>query len=112
MNQCVLLSFPTILIDLSQPTPKTENTLMLAVIAGLMQHSLLQLGFGMQDDICVDSQLLVVHVQNRMILLIACGIDATSNVVLLAWALVPIEDEIWWNWFLTYLKATYSVILY
>jgi hypothetical protein len=39
--------------------------------------------------------------------LIACGIDANSNVVLLAWALVPIKDEIWWNWFLIYLKASY-----
>ena len=43
----------------------------------------------------------------RMLLLIACGIDANSNVVPLAWALVPIEDEIWWNWFLIYLKASY-----
>ena len=43
----------------------------------------------------------------RMILLIACGIDANSNVVLLAWALVPAEDESWWEWFLTYLKAAY-----
>jgi hypothetical protein len=43
----------------------------------------------------------------RMILLIACGIDANSNVVPLAWALVPIEDESWWHWFLTYLKASY-----
>lgn len=43
----------------------------------------------------------------RMILLIACGIDANSNVVPLAWALVPAEDESWWEWFLTYLKATY-----
>ena len=42
-----------------------------------------------------------------MILLIACGIDANSNVVPLAWALVPAEDESWWEWFLTYLKATY-----
>jgi hypothetical protein len=33
----------------------------------------------------------------RIILLIACGIDVNSKVVLLAWALVPIEDEIWWN---------------
>jgi hypothetical protein len=51
----------------------------------------------------------------RMILLIACGIDANSNVVPLAWALVPIEDEIWWNWFLIYLRASYpceSIIYY
>jgi MULE transposase domain/MuDR family transposase len=43
----------------------------------------------------------------RMLLLIACGIDANSNVFPLAWALVPIEDESWWNWFLVYLKASY-----
>jgi hypothetical protein len=39
-----------------------------------------------------------------MILLIACGIDANDKVVPLAWALVPIENEIWWTWFLRYLK--------
>jgi hypothetical protein len=60
MNQSVLLSFLTILIDLSQPTHKTEHTLMLAVITGLMLHSLLQLGFGMQGDICVGLRLLMV----------------------------------------------------
>ena len=30
-----------------------------------------------------------------MMLLIACGIDANDKVVPLAWALVPIENEIW-----------------
>jgi hypothetical protein len=39
-------------------------------------------------------------------LLIACSLDANSNVVL-GRASVPIEDEFYWNWFLTYLKATY-----
>ena len=49
------------------------------------------------------------HTKSRyqMILSIACGIDANSNVVLLAWALVPAEDESWWGWFRTYLKAAY-----
>jgi hypothetical protein len=65
MNQSVLLSFLTILIDLSQLIHKTEYTLILVVITGLMQHSLLQLGFGMQDDIYVDSQLLMVHIQSQ-----------------------------------------------
>ena len=50
-----------------------------------------------------------IHTKSRyrMILLIACSIDANSNVVLLAWALVLAEDESWWEWFLTYLKAAY-----
>jgi transposase-like protein len=39
-----------------------------------------------------------------MMLLIACGIDANDKVVPLAWALVPIENEVWWAWFLGYLK--------
>lgn len=39
-----------------------------------------------------------------MILLVACGIDANDQVIPLAWALVPIENEIWWTWFLRYLK--------
>jgi hypothetical protein len=33
----------------------------------------------------------------RMMLLIACGIDANDHVIPLAWALVPIEDASWWN---------------
>jgi hypothetical protein len=37
-----------------------------AVTIGLMQHSLLQLGFGMQSDICVGSQLLIVHIQFKV----------------------------------------------
>jgi hypothetical protein len=45
--------------------------------------------------------------QYRMILLVACGIDANDHVVPLAWALVPIEDEFWWKWFLGYLKLVY-----
>lgn len=39
-----------------------------------------------------------------MMLLVACGIDANDKVVPIAWALVPIENELWWTWFLRYLK--------
>jgi transposase-like protein len=39
-----------------------------------------------------------------MMLLVACGIDANDQVIPLAWALVPIENKIWWTWFLRYLK--------
>lgn len=43
-------------------------------------------------------------------LLIACGIDANDKVLPLAWALVPIENEIWWTWFLEYLKHSIPVL--
>jgi hypothetical protein len=33
----------------------------------------------------------------RIQLLIAVGIDANNNGVLVAWALVPMEDEYWWT---------------
>jgi hypothetical protein len=39
-----------------------------------------------------------------MMFLVACGIDANDKVIPLAWALVPIENEICWTWFLGYLK--------
>jgi len=42
-------------------------------------------------------------------LLIACGIDANDKVVPIAWALVPIENETWWTWFLGYLKHCISI---
>lgn len=35
----------------------------------------------------------------RMQLLIAVGIDANNRTLLLAWALVPIENKEWWTWF-------------
>jgi hypothetical protein len=109
-EQSVLLSLLTILIDLSQLIHKTEHTLILVVITGLMQHSSLRglryAGRHLRGFTAIDG----THTKSRyrMILLIACGIDANSNVVPLAWALVPIEDEIWWNWFLIYLKASYA----
>src|SRR6266536_4165951 len=46
----------------------------------------------------------------RIMLLIACRIDINDHVIPLAWALVPIEDISWWNWFLRYLKAYYPEI--
>jgi MULE transposase domain/MuDR family transposase len=45
--------------------------------------------------------------QYRMMLLVACGIDANDHVVPLAWALVPIENHEWWTWFLNYLAYTF-----
>ena len=42
-----------------------------------------------------------------MMLFIACGIDANKNILPLAWALVPIKDAFWWNWFLRYLKKCF-----
>ena len=44
----------------------------------------------------------------RMILLVACGIDANDHVVLLAWALVPIENYNWWTWFFSIFEALFS----
>ena len=45
-----------------------------------------------------------------MMLLIACIIDANDKVIPLAWALVLIENEIWWTWFLRYLKHSIPVL--
>jgi transposase-like protein len=45
-----------------------------------------------------------------MMLMVACGIDANDHVVPLAWALVPTENEVWWRWFCTYLKAAFQGI--
>jgi hypothetical protein len=36
----------------------------------------------------------------RMTLLIVVGIGANNETLPLAWALVPIESEAWWTWFL------------
>ena len=43
-------------------------------------------------------------------LLVACGIDANDKVVPIAQALVPIENETWWTWFLGYLKHYISTL--
>ena len=40
-----------------------------------------------------------------MILLVAIGINANDKIYPLAWALVPIKDEFWWEWFLLQLSA-------
>ena len=42
-----------------------------------------------------------------MTLLIAGGIDANEEVLILAWALVPIECEGWWKWFLKCFKKAF-----
>jgi hypothetical protein len=46
----------------------------------------------------------------RMTLLIAHGIDANDEILPLAWALVPIECEAWWEWFLECLKKAFPNI--
>ena len=42
----------------------------------------------------------------RMMLLIATGIDANGQILLLAWALVPTENKEWWTWFCTFYMNT------
>jgi hypothetical protein len=37
--------------------------------------------------------------QYNLTLLIAVEIDAEDRILPFAWALVPIENETWWNWF-------------
>lgn len=37
--------------------------------------------------------------QYNLTLLIAVGIDGEDRVLPLAWALVPVENEVWWSWF-------------
>jgi hypothetical protein len=41
------------------------------------------------------------HTRSRynLTLLIAVGIDGEDRVLPLAWALVPVENEVWWSWF-------------
>jgi transposase-like protein len=42
-----------------------------------------------------------------MTLLIAVGIDANDETLLVAWALVPIESEPWWTWFLKHFNQAF-----
>jgi MULE transposase domain len=42
-----------------------------------------------------------------MTLLIAVGIDANNKTLPMAWALVPIESESWWTWFLEQFMLAY-----
>jgi hypothetical protein len=46
----------------------------------------------------------------KMMLLIACGIDANNKTLPLAWALVLIECSTWWRWFIKYLKKAFRDI--
>jgi hypothetical protein len=41
-------------------------------------------------------------------LLIASSIDANSEALLLAWALVLIENNMWWRWFMKHLKQAFN----
>jgi transposase-like protein len=43
-----------------------------------------------------------------MTLLIVVGINANDETLLLAWALVPIELEAWWKWFLKQLEKAFQ----
>ena len=44
----------------------------------------------------------------RMMLIVAVGIDANDNVLLLSWALVPIENKEWWTWYCKFLKECFQ----
>lgn len=39
-----------------------------------------------------------------MMLMVAVGIDANDNVLLLLWALVSTESEQWWGWYCRFPK--------
>ena len=43
-----------------------------------------------------------------MTLLIAVGIDANDETLPVAWALVPIESEAWWTWFLKHFNQAFQ----
>ena len=47
-----------------------------------------------------------------MTLLIAGGIDANDKTLPLAWALVPIENEGWWRWFLKRFNEAFDNVQY
>ena len=44
----------------------------------------------------------------RMTLLIAMCIDANDETLPMAWALVPIESEAWWTWFLKHFQRAFA----
>ena len=44
-------------------------------------------------------------------LYICCGIDANDQIVPLAWALVPTENGLWWNWFCKECKHAFDELL-
>jgi hypothetical protein len=41
--------------------------------------------------------------------MICCGIDANDKIVLLAWGLVPVENQRWWTWFLHHFKLAFFI---
>jgi hypothetical protein len=47
-----------------------------------------------------------------MTLLTCVGIDGNSQILPLAWALVPIENERWWTWFLDHIRKAFTLTLY
>jgi hypothetical protein len=56
--------------------------------------------------VCLDG----CHTSSKyhMMLLIAVGMDANSNALPLAWAVVPTENEEWWLWFCEFLKSAFN----
>ena len=46
----------------------------------------------------------------RMTLMIAVGIDANDNVLVLLQALVPTENNEWWTWYCMFLKDCFPAI--
>jgi hypothetical protein len=46
----------------------------------------------------------------RIMLLIAYSIDANDEILLLAWALVPIENKRWWIWFCNLLSKWFPAL--
>jgi hypothetical protein len=44
----------------------------------------------------------------QMTLLIAVCIDANDETLLMAWALVPIESNVWWIWFLKHFERAFA----
>jgi len=49
--------------------------------------------------------------QFQMNLLIASRTDANNKTLLLAWALVPIENGPWWRWFLKHYKKAFELTI-
>ena len=43
-----------------------------------------------------------------MMLLITTGIDANDHALSLSWAIVPTENEEWWNWFCIFLRDAFE----
>ena len=52
-------------------------------------------------------KLLIVIIGFRMNLMLACALDGNQQILLLAWALVPTENQENWEYFLNHLKKAY-----